>query len=256
MSYVFDTLSGPFCYLLINLQKDGQCPLPTDLLESGSDVVRLNGIIYVKSTLAAPYTSFTTLIAADPNLKSFVVNKNTGECRYYDGTQTGVNDYWKLEQRALGHVRDFSTTIDRPVRDVPEIGSNWPVALRSHKHSISFKISKAFIDKKKLGVLTQGTNVYNQDGFLGNGLILSDDVVRSLHSKYVLLVLYMVASDSDASVVAKTLIMPCAKIEQFTIEGDHDKIITASLSGKCTYAYVYPNDEDTNIFEYEHDFTP
>jgi len=236
------TYAGYHCYLIIERQAAAQCPLETDILyEAGGGIVRKNGIMYVSSSFAAPYTSFTLLVAADPDAAMWVFNLESGEGRYYDGTQAGVvTVYWTPMQRAIGRVHNFRPTITRPVSEMPEIGAMYPAALKSNRYSGNFTLDKTWIDKRKFAAPARTNPAYLQYGFRGEELVSVNEWSKTLKQDYYMVLLYGHDLTSDATSVARSWLYPCSKFDEVTLGVETESAVSARLTGSGTYCRPIP----------------
>ena len=276
-----DTYAGYHCYLIIEKQGTNsdtpalpQCPLPLDLIYDATpvtpNIVRQNGIMYISSTYTSPFdtsgaTPFSNILdgalTGDPALKGWVFNIDTGEGRYYDGTEAGDESiYWRPEQRAIGRIYNFKPKTDRPVNEMPEIGAMYPAALKSGRYSNSFSFDKTWIDKQKLShgtiaapIDTRTIPVWNQYGSRGDGLVMVNEFVTTLKQNYYLTIVYAVDNTNDANNIARVWLFPCSKYENIELDVNTDAPINASISGKATYCRAIPEDVVTT---YTHSYTP
>lgn len=250
-----DTFAGWQTYLIIMKHLgDGQnmvCPWNKVSFDTSDNLVQMNAIWYVNSGFDAPYTSFDLLAAAAPfdDLAIMVFDQNTGEGRYYDGTQAGDPDvFWPLEKCGIGKVQKPEPNLERPVEFIKAIGETWPVDAKEMQYEATLSFDKVWIPKRKFTPDIDQPAV-NQYGFEGSGLLLPgnlDDLIAKNPKRleWFLAVLYTLDATNDTTFHAQTIIYPCIKFESLRITGDATSAIMCSIAGKPLNMIKLPTDID------------
>ena len=235
------------------MKNNYHCPvrLPT---ERGSDVVGENGIAYISEDFYEPYDNFTNWcfynsgMAPGGGAVSIVANIDTGEVRYYDGSQgIGVNSdssiYFSIPQLSLCKVIDFSLSKSMRVTEIDELGQIYPDSIDEYMYNaVEINLDKVYVDKVKLESTVTDINspLLNQFGFSGMTLLELDEFVQTLKQNYYVAILYIPDMNPSANHVATSHIIPCAKFSNVSIDVANNNIISASISGKATYMRTLP----------------
>lgn len=232
-------------YLVIE-ENNAQCPLRSGTEDGSGHVVSLNGVAMVSTSYAAPYNSFTALVTAVPLLVSWVFDMDTGEGRFYNNPAGDVSVYWTPMQRAVGKVLNCQPTLKRTLENQPSVGEMYSI-VKDGLFETDFSMSKVFIDKRKI-TPSKDSSVYNQYGFMGNGLTELFEYVDTEYANYFMVIMYMLDLSEDTANVARAVIMPCAVFESIAPSADKDRTIQCSISGRATYIRTVPWDgpEDTH----------
>jgi len=223
------------------------CPARVPTQDALGNVIALNGIIFVESTLAVPHSSFVALIAAYPTLTAWVQNVDTGELRYYDGTQVDDTEFWTPMQRAIGKCKDFKITNKRTLERDKELGQISPASIKAHQYDVDITINKVFIDKRKKDPAApdRTSPVWNQFGFGGPGVVERDTrlkLVQPDKQDYYMVILYTYDASSDVLNVARVTTSPCAMFESYEVTDETEKILMVRLVAQTTYTYNMPSD--------------
>jgi len=236
-------------YFIVMRQPANACPYNTFTYSSTGQLVQANNIWRISTTMAdAVYQTFAAFITANPALECIVFNADTGEGRYYDGTQAGVEAaYWDLRKVACGKVQDYTINAERPTVKDYNIGEMWAQDAKEMQYNINFSCNKTWIPYRKVTPARALPN-YNQYGFLGPG-ILEIANYNADNLDYYLVIFYTYDLTSDATHVATAEIIPCAKFEKFSIAAKHDDIIRIEISGHGLVMATLPYDY-SNVFSY------
>ena len=232
------------------------CPDRVPSIDHNGDVIALNGMIFVSTTFGAfhPHYSFANLITMYPNLVAYVVNMDTGEMRYYDGTEAGDSDVkWGAEQRAIGKIKKDSVVNKRNLEVNKELGAMFASDIKALTHDIELNLDKVYCRKRHKYPLEPDIDspTPNQFGFLGDGVLERDTLLKLVVpdvQDYYMVILYTLDKSGDVNHVADTKILPCVKFESASTDFENDKVSMINLQGKATYVYTlpfdYPNIED------------
>lgn len=254
-----DTSYGGWqAYLIIERQAGSQCPIGSTIEDAGTgDPTLMNGIVYVSTAYAAPYASFNDFLngaGGDPGATAWVFDVDTGEGRYYDGTQAGdVTHFWPAEKRAVGMIYNTKPVIEATVQEIKQIGANRAGALKNLGFSNTLDFEKAWIDMPKLLNVDYDEYTNNLAAFRGEALVVLGEWVKTIRHEYHLVIIYAKEHNNDTGRIASSWIAPCAKFEKVALDIDRLSLINASLSGKATY--IRPLPEDDNIATYTYDFS-
>ena len=158
------------------------CPGRIPSLDLNGQIIALNGVIYVSTVYGVfhPHESYANLIGTYPNLVGYVLNLDTGEVRFYDGTQVLVSDFWTGQQRAISKCQKFSLTNKRTLDVGKEMGQMYPFDLKALVHEYDLSIDKAFSRKRNKFPLAPDITspVLEQYGFLGTGVVERDMLLK------------------------------------------------------------------------------
>jgi|26BtaG_2_1085354.scaffolds.fasta_scaffold02272_10 hypothetical protein len=227
------------------------CPIRAPTYDAAGLPVSLNGIIWVGSAYAAIHASFAALIAAYNDMEGIVFDIDTGEGRYYDGTQAGdAAEFASMEQIAMGKIPNARALLGREVEMNDELGQMITSHLKAQLYRPELRSTKIYCDKKKLALMDDTSLVLNQDNFLGTGPVESglmkgtimNNLIRPSTQEYYLVILYTRDYSVDADNVARSWICPCAKFTRYEITADSKRTTEISMDAKGTYAYTLPND--------------
>jgi len=232
------------------------CPSRVPTLDATGRIVALNGMIYVSTTYGAPHPhySYANLIAMYPNLVGYILNLDTGQLVFYDGTQVLFTDYWTAEQRAIAKCQTFKLTNKRTLSVNKELGQMFPSDLKALIHDYDLSIDKMFSRKRPKYPLEPSRLSPNpeQFGFLGTGVVERDTLLKLVQpdlQDYYLIILYTKDASGDTALVAETVVLPCAKFEQYDVDAENEKVNSIKLIAKSTYGYSVPFDH-SNIENY------
>ena len=252
--------SGENAYII--LAENTSCPLRDPSLDNDDNLVNMNGITYISSSYIFPYDSFANVIRFCGVLAGafigYIANMNTGELRYYDGTQgVGINAdesiFWPAAKMALGKVHKFSYDVKKGIQSDKELGQMYvnhhdPAGIFDY----TISLDKMMIDTRKLLSSDIDSPVRNQFGYYGTGVLELDEFVSILESKYFLTILHLFDFNNDPSNIARNIIMPCTMFENIRANVANKSVITISATGKPTYGRTIPTD---NVDQYVHAFT-
>lgn len=252
--------SGENAYII--LAENTSCPLRDPSLDDDDNLVNMNGITYISSSYIFPYDSFVNVIRFCGVLVGafigYVANMNTGELRYYDGTQgVGINAdesiFWPAAKMSLGKVHKFSYDVKKGIQSDKELGQMYvnhhdPAGIFDY----TISLDKMMIDTRKLLSSDIDSPVRNQFGYYGTGVLELDEFVSILESKYFLTILHLFDFNNDPSNIARNIIMPCTMFENIRANVANKSVITISATGKPTYGRTIPTD---NVDQYVHSFT-
>lgn len=260
-----DTYDSVNAHIIVveNITGDGDfttgCPIPIPNYGTGGfaagDIVSLNSMFFIDSAYAAPFDSFANFIVAYPAANCYVVNRNTGELRYYDGLAAGVvTVFWPAELRAVGTINEANATNKRTLERINEFGDKFARDIKAHIHEIDFEFTKVYVDKPKLNPLVRLTDVTDQTNFIGTGLVEGDDLdelVRPKPQRWYMVIVYVLDNSGDAANFARCYIMPCVKFEETRIRSRTKESMFIDIRGMATMAYSIPRDQSKIV-----DYTP
>ena len=247
-----DVYNSVDAHILIWKQPAGECPTKESWVygETGVAVptnigVDGHNLLVVDSTLNAPYTSFATLIVADPNLEGFVVNRDTGQLVYFDGTQADATDFIDGQIFGIGMMKSGKIVYSRVSKQINEIGTMHAGALKAGIEEITFSLEKVYIDKQSAepGSFAHETRGVDLLSMLGIALVDTDgDKQVTVPQNYYFIAIYIVDSGGDETVKGKLIVMPCSMIDEVSPGVDLGDEIMCSISGKATYVRHFPPD--------------
>jgi len=247
----------------VQKQYGDQCPLQyNSVYDGGGDLAISNGIVYVHSgNTTQRYESFFEFIDFYNDYLGWVFDRETGEGRYYDGSENGNEDAcWTPMQMAIGRVLDYKPMISRSVTEIPQIGGQKAAALKANRISNNLVLSKVWIDVPSVPIVQKAPDrsrtipLYHQYNFRGEGVVNVNEFVKTLKQDYHLVILYAMDLSSDSDVVAKTWIAPCTMFEEVSISASAGAPVNARMTGVATYVVDLPTDKD-NIGVYEYSLT-
>lgn len=243
------TYGGWQTYCIVVRQPAGACPYNTFTYTTTGQLVQANWIWRVSTLMAdAAYKSFTAFIGANPAIECIVFDADTGEGRYYDGTQAGDDDiYWDLRQFACGKIQDYNAGNERTIVKDYDIGEMWAQDAKEMQYNVTFSTNKLWIPYRKV-TPARTSPLFNQYGFLGTG-VLEIANYNADNTDYYIVIFYTKDHTSDATKVATSEIIPCAKFEKFNIVGKSDDLIRIELSGHGLLMLTIPSDYE-NVFNY------
>ena len=247
---MIDSIGSNDAYVVIERQAVNVCPIPNALVVGGVDV-GFNDILYVSTTYGAPFGSFGALIAANPNLVSWVFDVQTGEGRYYDST----GNFWTPMQRAIGYTQNFKYSPKRPVEYIKSFGDEHPSSLKAHIKECDFTMNKLMSWKRRVfpGAPSRTNGLENQFGFLMDAVLrkLVFEITSSAEQSYYLVIMYNPNKESDLATypTAASMIMPCCQFESVSPTYDQGRAVKADLTGKATYYRLMPEDH-ANVANY------
>jgi len=225
-------------------------------LDVDGNIVALNGVIFISTSYGVfhPHYSYANLIALYPNFVGYALNLDTGELRFYDGTQVLVTDFWTAQQRAIAKCQKFDLTNKRTLDVGKELGQMMPFDLKALGHEYDLTIDKAYSRKRNKYPVAPSrlSPVLEQFGFLGPGVVERDTLLKLVQpdlQDYYLVFLYTWDASGDANHIADTVVLPCVKFEQYDINPEVDKVTPLKLVAKSTYGYTIPFDHP-NIEDY------
>jgi len=249
-----DSYSGENAYLI--LLKNPGCPIRDPTYDSGgSNLVEMNGIVYVSASYAFPFNSFLHVLENCPPIMGgfvgIIFDVDTGEGRLYDGSQ-GIlpvteSIFWSPQQASIGKVKSFDITINKKLQVVNELGQMYPRHIHSAGlYDYTVNLNKVAIDRNKLESPDKTLPTLNQYTIFGQGLVELDEYVRQLQSDYFMCILYLKDFSGDASNFARSFVMPCTAFESVKVTSSTEKLITLTASGKPTYIKSVPFDNITS----------
>jgi hypothetical protein len=207
-----------------------------------TNIVLHNGIVQVGYGFAAPYTSFATFCAANNNIQAVVANVNTGEVRYYDGTQgTDPLKYIDPIHDSVGLVDDVSIEITRPVTVIHEVGSPVPADLKETVATYKVTLNKMYSNRWRTvytnyhpADVTKTDTIVNPIGLTGIEGVINVFSPTSQHrdgySPWFLVIIYARDnSDATAGKYAHPIILPCCKFESVNPKAVKDGIYTEQI---------------------------
>ena len=231
------------------------CPCRVPKVGAGGEILSLNGLVFISTALPAPHNTYANFIANYANFVGWLVNTETGEMRYYDGTQADESEYWTAEQRAIGKTNRMNPKNARPVTYNKEMGQMFPASLSAHEHENSIRIEKLFCDKRKMSPSDRVSPVIEQLGFLGTGLVEKDSMLKLIqpdNQDYYMCIFYSLDYSGDADVFARVWISPCTFFESYEITGETENTVSIMLEAKSTYSYTIPLDHGNIVTNSPH----
>ena len=214
------------------IKRNTQCMTYGFTRDSEDNIVQNNGVIIISTDYEEPYDSFAHLI--DPAhggvaaMVAYVVNLDTGEVRYYDGTQTLVTDFIDPKYDSVGFIKAGDFSINRTVESIPEIGSTEPVDLKQTNVTYDINIEKMYsgrwktayataaLSYEKPAAVTTSTKIVNPIGFTGIQAMLdqfnSTDAGESGHTPYFMIIFYGRDASDSTNRRAMTDIFVCCRM--------------------------------------------
>jgi len=237
--------SSQNAFLIIE-QNDAQCPVldPDGLTPLGTgEYTFANGVVYVGGVHPAPYDSFANFIIAFPNSVTWIFDEDTGEGRYYDGTQAGDDAlFWPPEKRAIGKCQAFKPSVVRPLEFQNAVGDMRAVDVIEGTYETNVSMDKTMIDKRRLDIPIESSGMDSLFGFMGAGPLERELYEVGVRNHNYLVIQYIKDLSSDIDNVARAQIFPCTKFGEIQPQSTEGRIIRCTLQGKATYMKSVPND--------------
>ena len=221
------------------------CPERNPTLDANGVINSLNGICFVSLAYGVgPNQSFAAFIAAAANFQGLIADLDTGEIRWYDGTEAGDEDiYFTPEQLAMGKIKRATPTLSRETEINDELGEMYAASIGANIYDPTLRLDKLYCDKKKLAAVDKDSPVLHQNGFLGAAVLERDQLLYLVQpdiQDYYLVILYTRDLGGDATVVARSWICPCMKFHRYETRHETRRSSEISLEAKGTYAYTVP----------------
>ena len=228
----------------IFIKVNAACVEYEDVIDAGGNPIQCNGLRMISVAFTAPNTSFAAFITAYPTAVAVVLSMDTGELRYYDGTQAGVATvYIDILADSTGFVSNWEAVQSRAVTSIPEIGSPLPADIKQGVVKYNGRIEKFWSTRYKTtyvaeaGVVPEHPTAVNTSsvapnlvGFTGWEAIM--DAVSATQSRrdgytpWFMIVAYCRDHSEAATNRGLPIVFPCCRF-------GGDLSVKSSTDGQC-----------------------
>ena len=254
--------AGFECPVIIKVNKE--CITYTDVRDDGKatgNIVVEQGIISVSAAFAAPYNSFATLVAWDPTLVAWVVNKDTGEVRFYNNPAGGAASiFWDPLYDSVGLISHFDSGMATPAKVFHELANRDPADIKQGVMTYKINLDKMYSGRWRTDYIPEAgivpehptavavtDRIKNPIGMTGVEALI-DRLSGAAkgeegYTDWFLIILYARDnSDSVAGIRANTLIYPCCKCTSIDVKVDADGVYAENIKFEAMSVIHAPRD--------------